>query len=1037
MKKNFLLMLMAMLLPLATWAADATKTFTVTIAGADKDGNITYAGDATTPSISVTVDGKDATPGSYSIAYYAVGADQKETAIKSTGVRNVGDYKIVVAAVGDEYFGYTPKNVTFKVLPKTVTNELTLTKGVTKDYGQLDSVMLQKLVTTIPSGVLESNTDAAAERADFLNCLRVARYEDKEDANPEGIGEHKVIVLGEDNPVNSNYKYVAPKDGGYVTITINKATLKVTLEGKDYNGVAVTVANLTAKKIDGIVNSEDVTVKFSYKGEVKNAGTYNLATTLEGNDTANYTVAKTVDYVIKPLNLTIKLTTGKNLTDEYAGKTGLIDLTDRFTFEGLLKDPEETVQTINAAVKADVKTGDVASNYTVGLYEDGKLVTKLTNYTAKFDKEYKYAITKREFGNGKDFAINIDPTKATYQGKNFVIPEGLITITYTHDDKVDTLKSTDYELAIIEASDSLMSANSTFRVQATATGTAGNFTGVMNSNPVTIIKKMLTITAKDNQTWERPYNGVNYQDTLTTQFNYDAFVPGEDADSIGLSMKRQYSDPRANTYNVLVYNGKSLWNAENNAFKNYDITYADTAKFVIKPVVLTYHIADTTVMYNGAAQNIDFEIVADFQGNDSWEKVERTDAKAIVKPIVKVDGNAKDAGEYKLYVENWEEVKAGNSYTIQYDSLSNGKLTILPGKMTITAPNKDIAFGTEVNDSVLAKWAEWDNGNGTILLDSTAAGVNKLDADRTLIRQLVKLSLSEAAATGATGEYKGGIVVALDTVGISSEQQIALDNYGGLDAIKYVYGTLNIGGLNELVLDGGVKGDTLLVELNSHNGATYERVIFKNLKPVRGGIEKEKWYTLVLPFDITVRELSSKFGYAIVNVPDTNNDKSNLMKFKLTMGTVDANTLMLFKVDAPMDWEELGDTIVFEDKTIVAPTDDWATDVAGNQYIGVYQEYKTGDREFFIWTDGKPWGGTAETSVTVYPLSGYVRYNKAPDNPQLSLENPDGTTTIISAVNVDSLNAAEGWYTVGGVKLEGEPTQKGVYINNGKKVVIK
>jgi hypothetical protein len=32
---------------------------------------------------------------------------------------------------------------------------------------------------------------------------------------------------------------------------------------------------------------------------------------------------------------------------------------------------------------------------------------------------------------------------------------------------------------------------------------------------------------------------------------------------------------------------------------------------------------------------------------------------------------------------------------------------------------------------------------------------------------------------------------------------------------------------------------------------------------------------------------------------------------------------------------------------------------------------------------------------------------------------------------------AEGWYTVNGIKLQSAPTEKGVYINNGKKVVVK
>ena len=59
--------------------------------------------------------------------------------------------------------------------------------------------------------------------------------------------------------------------------------------------------------------------------------------------------------------------------------------------------------------------------------------------------------------------------------------------------------------------------------------------------------------------------------------------------------------------------------------------------------------------------------------------------------------------------------------------------------------------------------------------------------------------------------------------------------------------------------------------------------------------------------------------------------------------------------------------------------------------------------------------------------------------PTITFEDIDGTVTSIKTVSgVESreLNA-EGWYTLGGMKLNGAPSQKGVYINNGKKVVIK
>jgi hypothetical protein len=48
-------------------------------------------------------------------------------------------------------------------------------------------------------------------------------------------------------------------------------------------------------------------------------------------------------------------------------------------------------------------------------------------------------------------------------------------------------------------------------------------------------------------------------------------------------------------------------------------------------------------------------------------------------------------------------------------------------------------------------------------------------------------------------------------------------------------------------------------------------------------------------------------------------------------------------------------------------------------------------------------------------------------------------TTVIKELNVATgeAYAVDGWYTLNGVKLQAAPTEKGVYINNGKKVVLK
>ena len=58
--------------------------------------------------------------------------------------------------------------------------------------------------------------------------------------------------------------------------------------------------------------------------------------------------------------------------------------------------------------------------------------------------------------------------------------------------------------------------------------------------------------------------------------------------------------------------------------------------------------------------------------------------------------------------------------------------------------------------------------------------------------------------------------------------------------------------------------------------------------------------------------------------------------------------------------------------------------------------------------------------------------------PNIYIEEPDGSTTAIKGITAEGQAiAADGWYTLSGIRLEGAPTEKGIYVRNGKKVVIK
>ncbi len=78
---------------------------------------------------------------------------------------------------------------------------------------------------------------------------------------------------------------------------------------------------------------------------------------------------------------------------------------------------------------------------------------------------------------------------------------------------------------------------------------------------------------------------------------------------------------------------------------------------------------------------------------------------------------------------------------------------------------------------------------------------------------------------------------------------------------------------------------------------------------------------------------------------------------------------------------------------------------------------------------------------TSAPARGLTRAAATDDLPQsitVRLVSRSGETTAIGTLDTKTGDITlDGWYTMDGRKLEGKPTKKGLYINNGRKIVIK
>ena len=220
----------------------------------------------------------------------------------------------------------------------------------------------------------------------------------------------------------------------------------------------------------------------------------------------------------------------------------------------------------------------------------------------------------------------------------------------------------------------------------------------------------------------------------------------------------------------------------------------------------------------------------------------------------------------------------------------------------------------------------------------------------------------------------------------------------------------------------------------------------------------EKWTTMVLPFDITVAELSKALGYAIVNVinPEKTVVSGTGSEFwgKVTMkggngkdDVLAANKPFMLKIDGDLDATKFYE---FGSKTIVAPSDLTVDAGKGVKFTGTYAaKTVTKADNAAIWfmngnEDGWQYiGASSSASWTIAPFEAYIDMSSVPAGARsitFNFEDIDGTVTAIKSINAENLNknmSREGWYNLNGVKLQGAPTQKGIYIQNGKKVIVK
>ena len=203
-------------------------------------------------------------------------------------------------------------------------------------------------------------------------------------------------------------------------------------------------------------------------------------------------------------------------------------------------------------------------------------------------------------------------------------------------------------------------------------------------------------------------------------------------------------------------------------------------------------------------------------------------------------------------------------------------------------------------------------------------------------------------------------------------------------------------------------------------------------------LKAQAWNSFVLPFEISVADLSAAVGYAVVNILNESASTASNVKFQLTMGTIPANTPFLMKTAKEVD---MADVTISGVQIIKAAASSVTVGSGDVKFIGIYETKAMASNNTFA-VNGSWIKGNDETDaskqVKLAPLAAYVETPASAGAPTIYVEDIDGVVTAISTITAEGVAIEKnGWYTINGIKLESAPTEKGIYIRNGKKFVIK
>ena len=952
-------------------------------------------------------------------ANYVVSYDDDDNPDTEADVTNFGVKKVIVnpSETSNYTFDEQTKEYTIAKRPLTIT-VANMSVGV--------GALVKPQVTI--SNLAGEPSEITLKEADGVNAelngkITFTYNQGAGNLTPADAGEYNIVPLlaaPNEEELNANYAY--NYENGTLTIIRSQIIVAVNNASMTYKGA---VPAFTLKHVSGLGAGEVNAFMTALNARV--SGTY---TADEANDInaglENAVAAEApipADYVEKVGTAAV----GETLTEEEANAYNA-------TLEGAVHEGDAKVGKFTYDAETMKNVGTYKINYQELEGEKG------------FITDANYTITVQDGDltvTAKDFTPTITIAGMTYNGTTQ-------TPVVTVKDGDDDIDESEYTLEFPQ----LVNAGTytakikdvdggNYNIRSKNGGTSWQKWVNTNYN---IARVPLTVTA-DPGTW---VYGSNEKD-FTFTIDRDALVEvdksktdaqlGIDESTISVKIIAPLTVGEHN-------NGLRASSTANPT--NYSYQFVD-GKLTITKGNLVARVKEKTVEY-GAVANTDEFTAFELEAVSGMLAEEAANFNDIV-------AYSHDFADYSYDEETMSDVNT-DGYLIQYKGakptatnynvvVTDGLLKVAPRKITVKSLDQEITLNTNPAQSFDAVPSLDDPE------DEEDVPTVAITAGRLIGEDVIGDIIKELTAERNVDEPNVINIV----LKVNPKYDVTVDT----DPEHVGYLTINEG--ETLYL--GVDEATELAQINEWAASEYQVKVKMNFAKRSGQSLKgerkwaaENWNTLVLPFDITVAELSKVLGYAVVNVIDASGAKYNngdpIFKFKLTMKggngsneVLKANRPFVVKTtDAINDDENF--FYDFGSRKIVAPTTDDAVNAGlGCTFNGTYEtkhvDYTSEGKVRFLTGNLDKWIGLTSQGLewNVVPFAGFIDLSNldadAAARATFIMEEADGSTTAIRSINADEINSknAEGIYNLNGVKLNSVPSQKGVYIQNGKKIVVK